>query len=163
MRGLRLVAGALLLAFGSACAVGPNYVRPPVDAPGEHRSQVGAVEAASLADLPWWEVFEDEVLQQLILDALISNHDLQAAVQRVAQAKAQVGVAQSPFYPQIGYQGSAGRQRDPRFQGQSGDEYSLFFGVFSLAWELDVWGRIRRSNEARSRLFATEESAAASC
>jgi multidrug efflux system outer membrane protein len=158
MRGLRLVAGVLLLAFGSACAVGPNYVRPPVEAPGEHRSQVGAVEAASLADLPWWEVFEDEVLQQLILDALTSNHDLQAAVQRMEQAKAQVGVAQSPFYPQIGYQGSAGRQRDPRFQGQSGHEYSLFFGVFSLAWELDVWGRIRRSNEAAQQvLFATEE------
>jgi multidrug efflux system outer membrane protein len=158
MRGRALVAGVLLASFGSACAVGPNYVRPPVEAPAEHRGQVGAIEAASLADLPWWEVFADEVLQQLILDALTTNHDLQAAVQRVAQAKAQVGVAQSPFYPQIGYQGSAGRQRDPRFQGQPADEYSLFYGVFALAWELDVWGRIRRSNEAAQQaLFATEE------
>ena len=158
MRGRALVAGVVLASFGSACAVGPNYVRPPVEAPAEHRGQVGAIEAASLADLPWWEVFADEVLQQLILEALTTNHDLAAAVQRVAQAKAQVGVAQAPFYPQIGYQGSAGRQRDPHFRSQSSDQYSLFFGAVSLAWELDVWGRIRRSNEAAEQaLFATEE------
>jgi len=158
MRGRGLVAGALLACVGSACAIGPNYVRPPIEAPSESRGQVGPVEAASLADLPWWEVFDDEVLQQLILEALTSNHDLEAAVQRVEQARAQVGVAQSPFYPQIDYQGSAGRQRDPQFRAVPSDKYSLFYGAFSLAWEIDVWGRIRRSNEAaQQELFATEE------
>jgi multidrug efflux system outer membrane protein len=158
MRGRRLVAAALLLTFGSACAVGPNYVRPPVESPEDYRGQVTPVEAASLADLPWWEVFEDEVLQGLVLEALDANYDLQSAVQRVAQAQAQVGVAQSPFYPQIQYGGSAGRQRDPRFQSQPSNEFSLFYGAFALAWEIDVWGRIRRSNEAAQQaLLATEE------
>jgi len=97
MCGRRLVAAALVLVFGSACAVGPNYVRPEVTPPEDYRGQVTPVEAASLADLPWWEVFEDEVLQGLVLEALKANYDLKIAVQRVAQAQAPVGAAQSPF------------------------------------------------------------------
>jgi multidrug efflux system outer membrane protein len=156
LRGL--LAAGLALAIGTGCAIGPNYVRPPVDAPEDFRGQVGAVEAASIADLPWWEVFQDEVLQQLILDALSSNYDLKTAVARVEQAKALVGVAQSPFYPQIQYQGSGGRQRQPQLLTQSAATYDLFYGAFSLAWEIDIWGRIRRSSEAaQQQLFATEE------
>jgi multidrug efflux system outer membrane protein len=158
MRGRRLVAAALVLSFGSACAVGPNYVRPEANPPEDYRGQVSPVEAASLADLPWWEVFEDEVLQGLVLEALNANYDLKSAVQRVEQAKAQVGVAQSPFYPQIQYGGNAGRQQQPRFQLQPPDEFSHFYGAFSFAWEIDVWGRIRRANEAaQQELLATEE------
>jgi multidrug efflux system outer membrane protein len=156
LRGL--LAAGLALAIGTGCAIGPNYVRPPVDAPEDFRGQVGAVEAASIADLPWWEVFQDEVLQQLILDALSSNYDLKTAVARVEQAKALVGVAQSPFYPQIQYQGSGGRQRQPQLLTQPAATYDLFYGAFSLAWEIDIWGRIRRSSEAaQQQLFATEE------
>ena len=157
MRGRAVAAGLLALA-GSACAVGPNYERPPVASPEDYRGHVGPVEAASLADLPWWEVFDDPVLQDLILEALNANYDLQAAVHRVEQAKAIVGVAQSPFYPQIEYQGSAGRQRDPRFRQQPSETFSFFYGAFALAWEIDVWGRIRRSSEAAQQaLLATEE------
>ncbi|MCC6640183.1 MAG: efflux transporter outer membrane subunit [Deltaproteobacteria bacterium] len=154
----RLVAATLVLALGGGCALGPDYARPPVDAPAEFRGQVGTPEATSLADLPWWDVFEDEVLQQLIVDALEANFDLATAVHRVEQAKAQLGVAQSPFYPQIQYQGSAGRQRQPELLGTPAATFDLFYGAFSLAWEIDVWGRIRRSSEAaREQLFATEE------
>ncbi len=158
MRRRPVVAGLLCLILGSACAVGPNYVRPPVAPPEDHRGHVDPVEAASLADLPWWEVFEDPVLQQLILEALNANYDLQIAVHRVEQAKAIVGVAQSPFYPRIEYQGSGGRQRDPRFLQQPSQTFSFFYGAFALAWEIDVWGRIRRSSEAAQQaLLATEE------
>ncbi len=154
----RAVAAILLASSGTGCAIGPNYHRPEVSAPGEYRGQVGPAEAASIADLPWWEVFEDEVLQQLILEALANNHDLQAAAARVEQAKALLGVARSPFYPQITYQGAGGRQRDPEGLGTPSHTYDLFFGAFSLAWEIDVWGRIRRASEsAREQLFATEE------
>jgi len=158
MRAHRLFSALLVLGFGSACAVGPNYVRPVVEAPEDYRGQVDAPEAASIADLPWWEVFEDEVLQQLVLESLNANYDLQVAVHRVAQADALVGVAQAPFYPQIEVQGSAGRQRQPRFRSQPADTFSLFYGAFALAWEIDVWGRIRRSNEAaQEALLASEE------
>lgn len=152
------IAVALTLACGSGCALGPDYVRPEVSSPDEYRGQAAPADAASIADLPWWEVFEDPVLQQLIADALEANHDLQAAVARVEQAKALVGVAQSPFYPQIQYQGSAGRQRQPELIGTPAATFDLFYGAFSLAWELDVWGRIRRSSEAaREQYLATEE------
>jgi len=108
MPARRLVAALLLLPFASACAVGPNFVRPPVESPEDYRGHLDAPEAASIADLPWWEVFQDEVLQQLILEAINANYDLQAAVRRVEQSNALVGVAQAPFYPQISAQGSAG-------------------------------------------------------
>jgi multidrug efflux system outer membrane protein len=158
LRARQVLAGGLAVALASACAVGPNYVRPPVAPPEDFRGQVAPHEATSLADLPWWEVFDDEVLQQLILEALEANYDLKVAVARVEQATAQVGVAQSPFYPQVGYQTSAGRQQTPKFKSQSDDTFNLFYGAFSLAWELDVWGRIRRSNEAAQQaLLATDE------
>ncbi len=158
MRRRRALAGALLISFGTGCAVGPNYVRPPVESPPDYRGQVDAPEATSIADLPWWEVFEDGVLQQLILDALGANYDLKTAVFRVEQARALVGVAQSPFYPQIQYQGSGGRQRQPEQLGVAGATFDLFYGAFALAWEIDVWGRIRRSSEAaQQQLLATEE------
>jgi outer membrane protein, multidrug efflux system len=157
MKSLRLSA-ALLLALVQGCAVGPNYRRPEVVSPEDHRGHVEPAEAASIADLPWWEVFEDEVLEQLILEALHANYDLQIAVRRVEQANALVGVAQSPFYPQLEYRGSAGRQRDPQFRGVPADTYNLFFGAIALAWEIDVWGRIRRSSEAaQEALLATEQ------
>jgi len=158
LRRAARLAAALAAAGLAACAVGPDYVRPETPAPPEFRGQIGPAEATSLADLPWWEVFEDETLQGLVVEAIESNHDLAAAVRRVAQAEALVGVAQSPFYPQIGYQGSAGRQAQPRLQSIPRTTFSYFYGAFSLAWELDVWGRIRRSSEAaREALYATEE------
>jgi len=158
MRARRGLAGALALTVATACAVGPNYVRPPVSPPEDFRGHVDAPEAASLADLPWWQVFEDPVLQQLIVEALGANYELKTAVYRVEQARALLGVARSPFYPQIEYQGSAGRQREPKFETQPADTFDLFFGAFALAWEIDVWGRIRRSSEAAQQsLFATEE------
>jgi len=158
MRVRRPVAALVALAFGTACAVGPKYVRPPIAAPDDYRGQVAVLEATSIADLPWWEVFDDPVLQQLVTEALAANYDLKIAAHRVLQAKALLGVARSPFYPQIDYGGAAGRQRTPELLDTPGATYDLFYGAFSLAWELDVWGRIRRSSEAaQEALFATEE------
>ncbi len=158
MSARRLIAALLVLGISQGCAIGPNYRRPEIEAPEDYRGHLDPPDAASIADLPWWEVFEDEVLEELILEALNANYDLQIAVRRVEQANALVGVAQAPFYPQIGGQISGGRQRSPRFQGQPADTYNLFFGAVSLAWEIDIWGRIRRSSEAaQETLLATEE------
>lgn len=154
----RIVAGLVLAVFVPACAIGPNYERPELDVPEEYRNEVEPAEAASIADLPWWEIFEDPVLQGLVREALAANYDLRVAVQRVEQAREIVTVSQSPFYPQLGYEAQAGRFREPKLHDRPKDTYSLFFGAFALAWELDVWGRIRRSSEAaREALYATEE------
>jgi multidrug efflux system outer membrane protein len=148
----------VLLCFTTSCAVGPDFVRPVVDEPVVYRTPVEPGEAASIANLPWWDVFEDDVLQQLIREALAANYDLKIAVQRVEQARQSAGVARAPFYPQIGYSVSGGTQKGPAADGTSAVTSDYVYGAASLAWEIDVWGRIRRSSEAaKETLLATEQ------
>jgi outer membrane protein, multidrug efflux system len=140
--------------------VGPNYKRPEVRPVEEFRSQIGPVEAKSLADLPWWKVFNDSTLQGLIATTLTHNYDLQVAAARVEQARALVGVSASQLYPWIGYQGLAGREKAfvPLEQSAGNITFNAFAGFFNLAWEVDLWGRIRRATEAaRANLFAQED------
>lgn len=140
--------------------VGPDYKRPAVNPPQDFRAQLGALEAASLADLAWWRVFNDKALVELTATSLTHNYDLQLAVARVEQARALVGVAFSPFYPQVGYQAFAGREKVfvPLEQAGGNLTFNVFGGLFNAVWELDVWGRIRRSTEAaRANLYAQED------
>jgi outer membrane protein, multidrug efflux system len=143
-----------------AVEVGPDYKQPEVKPADEFRSQIGPSEASSLSDLPWWQVFNDKALQALIATALEHNYDLELAADRVEQARALVGVAASQLYPQVGYQGYAGREKAfvPLEQAGGNITFNAFAGLFNLFWELDVWGRIRRSTEAaRANLFAQED------
>jgi outer membrane protein, multidrug efflux system len=140
--------------------VGPDYQRPAITQADQFRSEVGPTEAQSLADLPWWQVFDDKALQQLIIRALTDNYDLQLAAARVEQARAFVGVTAAEFYPQVGYQAFAGREKTfvPLEQTNGNVTFNAFSAVLNVAWELDVWGRIRRSTEAaRASLFAQED------
>ena len=151
----------LVACLFTGCAIGPNYLRPEMPVPATHRGQIGVPEATTLADLPWWEVFQDDVLKGLIGEAVQNNYDLRTAAARVEQAQALAGVARSEFFPQIGYESGVGKAHAagqfflPVLPGQTTD---VFSARFTLAWEFDVWGRIRRSNEAAlAELFATEE------
>jgi multidrug efflux system outer membrane protein len=140
--------------------VGPDYKRPELASVKEFRSEIGPAEANALSDLPWWGVFEDQVLQALIAQALAHNYDLQLAAARVEQARALVWVSASEFYPQVGYQAFAGRQKTffPFDEAGGNRTFNAFGGLLNAAWELDVWGRIRRSTEAaRANLFAQED------
>ena len=138
--------------------VGPDYRRPAVDTPEDFRGRLGLAEAAAFADLPWWEVFADPALQQLIRQSLVGNYDLQGAVANVEQARAQVGVAASSLYPQVGYEGAAEREKAFLIPNRPNPTFNVFLGAFNLAWEIDVWGRIRRSTEAaRAQFLASEE------
>ncbi len=156
-----LVAGMVMAALLAGCAIGPDYKRPPVAEPPVFRGQATA-EAASLADLPWWEVFQDPILKNLITEALGSNYDVNIAAARVQEARAQVGVARSEYFPSIDYNVGAQRTRFSGallgLQGAEPSTNNLYFGVLSASWEIDIWGRIRRSNEAaRASLLATED------
>jgi len=162
--GRRAAVALLIAALATGCAVGPDYARPALAPPEEFRGQVTPVEAASLADLPWWEVFGDATLQSLIREAIAGNYDLKVATARVAQARAQAGIARAAFFPSIGYQVSAQRSQEfAAFLGIQGAQLNpgavnLFLGATSASWEIDVWGGIRRSNEAAvAQLLATEE------
>jgi outer membrane protein, multidrug efflux system len=157
----QIVSGVVVAAFLAGCAIGPNYKRPPVTEPQMFRGQAAA-EAASLADLPWWEVFQDIILKNLIQEALGSNYDVRIAAARVQEARAQVGVARSEFFPQIGYNFQVQRARNLGAQfGLPSPKPTItdvYLGALSASWELDIWGRIRRSSEAaRANLLATED------
>jgi multidrug efflux system outer membrane protein len=155
------VAIAMMAGMLAGCAVGPDYKRPSVATPETFRGQP-TVEAASLADLPWWEVFGDPTLKQLVQEALASNYNLQIAAARVQEARAQVGVTRSKFFPSIGYIGLAQRNRSgvEALLGLTPDAQAsnLFVGALYASWELDIWGRIRRLDEsAVAQLMGTED------
>lgn len=149
---------AVLLLFG--CAVGPNYKRPAQHAPDNFRFATGQ-STNSFGDLPWWEVFKDPVLQDLIRTALTNNYDIKRAVARVEQARQQVTVARSPLFPQIGYGGGVGRGKNALFNSPAslnGDTESSAQVNVNAVWEIDFWGRIRRLTEAaRAQYLATDE------
>jgi len=145
-----------LLLYG--CMVGPNYHRPTVATPANFRdlsaNPQAQAQAASYADLPWWEVFQDPQLQELIRTALKQNYDLQIATERINAARAGVAITRSRLFPQVG--GNAA------FQG--GKEYNFQtlynFGTLTAdaAFQLDLFGELRRATEAaRAQLLATED------
>ena len=140
----------------SACTVGPNYHRPVVQTPtafhGADESQQAA-QTESFADLPWWQVFHDSQLQELIRTALKQNYDLQLAVERVHAARAQVGIVRSNQFPQLSL--------NPTFSGGK-TEQNIKSNIFSLAadviFQVDLFGRYRRATEAaRAQLLGTQD------
>jgi outer membrane protein, multidrug efflux system len=144
-----------LMLFG--CTVGPNYHRPVVHTPtafrGAGESQQAEAQAASFADLPWWEVFHDPQLQDLIRTALKQNYDVQLAVERVTAARAQVGIVRSNQFPMVSV--------NPEFSGGKTDQ-NIKSNVFLLAadavFQLDLFGRYRRATEAaRAELLGTQD------
>src|SRR5579864_3756873 len=100
-----IAAAAVLL---TGCMVGPNFKRPQVAVPANFRAPAPLPEpqAASLADLKWFEVFHDEALQSLIRVALEQNYDLRDAVTRVEQARANLGITRSNQFPQVDASGA---------------------------------------------------------
>src|SRR5215831_12264003 len=92
----------LSCALVAGCAVGPDYRRPGVNAPTNFRG-AATQQANSVADLPWWEIFKDDSLKQLVTTALANNYDVAAAAARVEQARQAAKQAQSEYFPQVGY------------------------------------------------------------
>jgi len=146
-----------LTALSTGCVVGPNYKRPPVTIPAQLYGQ-GAPDAQSLADLPWWEVFQDPVLRGLVAEALRNGYDVRIAAARVEEARARYGIARAAAFPQVGYAAGYERRHVPESATDSGTSGDNFTANVSVGWELDVWGRVRRLNEAaRAQYLATEE------
>jgi multidrug efflux system outer membrane protein len=146
--------------FLAGCAVGPNYQRPATHPPATFRGEQEAT-TNSLANLPWWQVFHDTNLQNLVSVALTNNYDVRIAVTRVEQARAALAEAKSQYYPQLDYDGSVGKGRNlgagdtPSPTGTGGTVSAAYA---TASWEIDIWGRIRRLTEsARAQYFASQE------
>src|SRR4051812_26358155 len=154
-----LVLGLLMLASG--CAVGPNYKRPKVDLPEHFRFEPIPAGTNSLAELPWWEVFKDPTLQELIRVAFTNNYDLRIAIARVEQSRAVLEQNRALFLPQLDYQAGVARGKNSTVNNPvptGGNTVNFFSAVGNASWEIDLWGRIRRLNEAaRAQLLASQE------
>src|SRR5579864_377009 len=154
----RLLVSVLGCGLLAGCAVGPKYHRPTLQTPTAFRdvtedSQQQA-QAASYADLPWWQVFQDSKLQELIRTALKQNYDLQLATERINAARAQVAITRSGLFPQVSANANfnGGKDSATRFK------YNFLTLVGDAAFQLDLFGRLRRATEAsRAELLATED------
>lgn len=140
----------------SACSLGPDYTRPEVTLP-EHYVEP-PVSGDSFANLPWWEVFKDEKLRELIRVALAENKDLLVAAARIDQARALLGFTRADQFPRLDGSGNGSRIEPGKESFVSVAEEFNDFGLFgALAFELDIWGKLRRATEAqRAELLATE-------
>ena len=144
----------------TGCRMGPDYKQPPVDAPTAFRFATTQT-SESLADLPWWAVFDDDALQDLIRNALKNNYDVRIAVTRIEQADAISAEAYSQFLPSVGYGGAVSRGKN-EFAGSvvpnGNPTGNAAVATLNAAWEIDLWGRVRRLNEsAQAQLLATED------
>jgi multidrug efflux system outer membrane protein len=158
----------LATVFLASCAVGPNYERPAVDKPNAYRRAASDTNASSgarsFADVGWWETFNDPQLTAYVGEALTNSWDIKIAAARVLQAEAAARITRSQLFPTVNAGGDLVTSRasengaasvpkgvDP--QRQYGDVF-----VSMPAYEVDLWGRVRRANEAaRAQLLATVE------
>ena len=164
---MRRLIAVLALVAAAGCTLGPNYKRPAVPTPPNWRD-IPQAEAESLANAPWWQLFDDPQLQELIRIALQENKDLKIAVERIEEARARYGFTRADLFPKVDVSGTAGKLR---FNGGSlvhtpeGDagpaavtETPIYSATADVSWEIDFFGRIRRATEAqRALLLGTEE------
>jgi multidrug efflux system outer membrane protein len=158
---MRLASAISMLAgcfLAVGCAVGPNYHRPAVQTPATFRDVNGNqpvdAQTASYADLPWWQVFQDPQLQELIRAALKQNYDLQIAAERINAARAEVVVTRSSLFPQVSGNGNFTGGKEYNFQTR----YNFLTLTADAAFQLDFFGKLRRATEAsRAQLLATED------
>lgn len=155
MRRLAVILTGLVVA---GCAMGPDYTRPDIPTDEAFR-MAEAKDRASIANLPWWELLKDEELQKLIRISLEENKDLKRAVAAIEEFQARALIAKMDFAPQLSNTTSTpalGRQASFLFPGFPNP--FNYYTQGTLSWELDVWGRIRRANEAaRADLLSKEE------
>ena len=159
---VRTVVAAAIVSFMTGCTLGANYARPPIANPSQYRFVAPAAQAQSLADVPWFQVFDDPSLQALVREALANNLDLQIAVARVEEARARAGIATSFLYPQVDAVGSYGvRQASNTGQDDTSDDADTTHQSgtlgFRLSWEIDLFGRLRRGREAALALALASE------
>jgi len=168
-RVVSVVVCASVCAAITSCTVGPNYQRPGQNVPTTFKSaSTRESDQPSLAS-NWWQLFGDPTLNKLEEDAILANTDLQAAMARVAQARAAARVTQSQFYPVVTLDPSMVRSRTPSGRvtssgavggtlssgGRTSNNYRI---PFDVSYEVDIWGRIRRLNQASlAQVRSTED------
>jgi multidrug efflux system outer membrane protein len=156
MRKIASSALTLLALTTSGCMLGPDYFRPAIDVPTAWR--ISEQQANVLANTPWWEQFNDPVLNDLVATALRENKDLLIASARIEEFYGRYGITRSSLYPQIGVGADAARQKNTVSGTSVKETYSTYDAFLGASWEIDLWGKIRRQSEAaRAQIVASEE------
>jgi outer membrane protein, multidrug efflux system len=156
LAALTVAAFAMVSVIG--CMVGPNYHRPAVQTPAAFRTLAtdgpAQAQVSSYGDLPWWEVFHDPRLQDLIRKGLKHNYDLRLAAERINSARAQLAVTRSRLFPQAAGNGDFNGGKDWTTQTNS----NFLTLTADAAFQLDLFGKLRRATEAsRAELLASED------
>jgi multidrug efflux system outer membrane protein len=142
----------LSLTLAACTTVGPNYQKPAVPVPDQWYGTTGTPGDQSIAEVKWFDLFGDPVLRSLIEEALKNSYDVRIAAARVEEARARYGIAGAARYPDVDYQVRTG------FGRQAGETGAAIAANVGAGWEIDLWGRIRRLNEAaRAQYLASEE------
>ncbi|MGA8271719.1 MAG: efflux transporter outer membrane subunit [Candidatus Sulfotelmatobacter sp.] len=159
MKKTALLGILAMLVVEAGCMMGPKYKRPAVDVPKDYRTPEPqqAAAASSLGNEPWWQVYQDPVLTQLIHTAIAQNYDVRIAAARVLEAQAQVGITRANQLPSASVGADVFSEQNAKVTNLfpayevNGGELSL-----SVIWNLDFWGKYRRQTEAaRAQLLAT--------
>ncbi len=164
----RIIPAFLGASLFTGCTLGPNYHRPVVQVPATYRAPapLPPLQAATLADLKWWDVFKDQPLQVLIQTALAQNYDLQDAVARVEEARGNLGITRSNQFPNFSAIGGISTFRIPQNGVSPVPALAVprpnntigYAALQLLSFEVDIWGRLRRSTEAaRAQLLQADE------
>ncbi|HVE85274.1 MAG TPA: efflux transporter outer membrane subunit, partial [Myxococcales bacterium] len=158
MRAGRAVAAGAAAVLAAGCAMGPSYRRPETPAAAQQSFRGQAADPRSLADLPFWDVFHDEALKALINEALGKSPSVQIAAARVEQARALAAADGWALWPGLGANTSGGRQR-AAVPGLGVATFNTFGIGANASWEVDLWGRLRRTQEASQQAFIASEEA----
>lgn len=154
----RCISLLVLSAVVISCTMGPDYKRPLTETDDRFRMAEGSPDMPSLANLAWWDLLRDEQLQQLIRLALAENRDLRRAVATVEEFRARALIARTDYLPQLSVAANAPAGRSAVFLFPGFASPFNYYLLGNLSWEVDLWGRVRRTNEAaRADLLSKEE------
>jgi outer membrane protein, multidrug efflux system len=132
-----------------SCLVGPKYKAPELQEANQYRLSQTADTTASIINVKWFDIFNDEVLKGLITKGIQNNYDLKIAISRLDQAKANLGFTKANVLPTFQYSGGV-NTAETIFQPST--------LVANMSWEIDFWGKLRHENRAvQNELLATEE------
>lgn len=141
--------------FLSACAVGPDYVRPDTPTPAQfvRKAAVAETVATPEPDAAFWRAFDDSLLTRLVEQALVANHDLRIALAQYDRANALLRGAKFDRYPTLTGQAEASDHRSSADQlpgvARADRDFDNYSAAAHASWELDLFGRVRRGVEAQ--------------
>ncbi|MEJ2657672.1 MAG: efflux transporter outer membrane subunit [Desulfobacterales bacterium] len=156
MKKLAHFLSLMMVVFLTGCAMGPDFKKPDVETPNNFRFSES--ESKEVVNLKWWELFNDPVLYSLVVTALKDNKDLMIAASRIEEARAALGFTKADQYPRVDLEAGAAAGNYLGISRSSTTDKSAFIAPV-LSWEIDFWGKYRRSTEAaRAELMASEYS-----